>query len=504
MRFVNSISGIGMCVLALTADVTSLGASIENRSTSTLCAEEDNINWTLSGTTGRFLLRATHPTYAVTTHYCPTDFRNCPPPSGNDYPFDPAALKLYDDGVWVVWAYRDATWWRPHGMMASCVGGPSLVDAHRIAVSKKITGENSWPQFLVIYQDGNLRLIPHPPVGASSVCFGASVIVGPAEPAQRPLAEIATISFDRADKTLLITYVTGGSARLSMSVDRTEGRVLARVSYPTALPFATFRSMYVSETNCDTAWLAMSRRRALVADVPVLDGTGLQEADEFFFYRKITSSHNTSAPDITILIDTDGDSVFDRDDNCPLVANADQADTDADGVGNACDACPDTPRGRIVGPNGCAPGDCDADADVDLTDFLHFQACFNGPNRPATQLGCADADFDDDADVDLADFMVFQACFNGPNRPPACGPLIKNTQFDINRLDGTAALYRHTSHQLRATAVAIWKNQATCDVPSGQRNEGERLQSARNLATAAWPSAPFPGGSSRVRIPMVA
>jgi hypothetical protein len=64
--------------------------------------------------------------------------------------------------------------------------------------------------------------------------------------------------------------------------------------------------------------------------------------------------------------------------------------------------------------------DFDKDGDVDLADFLHFQACFNGPNRPAQQPNCGDADFNADQDVDLADFLVFQACFNGPNRPPNC------------------------------------------------------------------------------------
>jgi hypothetical protein len=64
--------------------------------------------------------------------------------------------------------------------------------------------------------------------------------------------------------------------------------------------------------------------------------------------------------------------------------------------------------------------DFDGDADVDLTDFGHFQSCFNGPNRPAAGAGCCDADLDRDADVDLADFGIFQGCFNGPNRPPAC------------------------------------------------------------------------------------
>ncbi|MGB9623931.1 MAG: hypothetical protein ACPMAQ_03635, partial [Phycisphaerae bacterium] len=64
--------------------------------------------------------------------------------------------------------------------------------------------------------------------------------------------------------------------------------------------------------------------------------------------------------------------------------------------------------------------DFDDDGDVDLTDFTHLQACFNGPNRPYAMDGCADADLDRDADVDVADFSEFQGCFNGPNRLPKC------------------------------------------------------------------------------------
>jgi hypothetical protein len=43
--------------------------------------------------------------------------------------------------------------------------------------------------------------------------------------------------------------------------------------------------------------------------------------------------------------DTDGDLVRDTDDNCPALANADQADADGDGTGDACDI---TPRGDDV------------------------------------------------------------------------------------------------------------------------------------------------------------
>jgi hypothetical protein len=38
------------------------------------------------------------------------------------------------------------------------------------------------------------------------------------------------------------------------------------------------------------------------------------------------------------LLDSDGDGVPNDNDNCPLVSNPDQTDTDADGAGNACDA----------------------------------------------------------------------------------------------------------------------------------------------------------------------
>ena len=38
-----------------------------------------------------------------------------------------------------------------------------------------------------------------------------------------------------------------------------------------------------------------------------------------------------------IPVDTDGDGVRDTEDNCPLIANTDQLDTDEDGIGDLCD-----------------------------------------------------------------------------------------------------------------------------------------------------------------------
>jgi hypothetical protein len=60
--------------------------------------------------------------------------------------------------------------------------------------------------------------------------------------------------------------------------------------------------------------------------------------------------------------------------------------------------------------------DADADTDVDLSDFLLFQACATGPAIPYSP-GCESKDFDGDGNVDLADFGVFQRCYSGPNNP---------------------------------------------------------------------------------------
>ncbi|MGB5428581.1 thrombospondin type 3 repeat-containing protein, partial [Eudoraea sp.] len=65
-------------------------------------------------------------------------------------------------------------------------------------------------------------------------------------------------------------------------------------------------------------------------------------------------------------VDDDNDGVLDTEDNCPLTANADQADADEDGIGDVCDddadndgvpnatdVCPNTPLNDVVDITGC-------------------------------------------------------------------------------------------------------------------------------------------------------
>ena len=63
----------------------------------------------------------------------------------------------------------------------------------------------------------------------------------------------------------------------------------------------------------------------------------------------------------TVVSDIDGDGVVDESDNCPSVANADQADFDGDSQGNACDL--DDDNDGLPDASDPAPLDPDADED---------------------------------------------------------------------------------------------------------------------------------------------
>lgn len=100
--------------------------------------------------------------------------------------------------------------------------------------------------------------------------------------------------------------------------------------------------------------------------------------------------------------DADGDGKSDGFDNCPFVANRDQADNDGDGVGDACDNCPASANPDQRDTDGDGKGDV-CDDDIDGDGVLNAQDnCKFIPN--ASQLdtdgdGIGDAcDPDDDND----------------------------------------------------------------------------------------------------------
>ncbi|MEM6638285.1 MAG: thrombospondin type 3 repeat-containing protein [Pseudomonadota bacterium] len=95
-------------------------------------------------------------------------------------------------------------------------------------------------------------------------------------------------------------------------------------------------------------------------------------------------------------VDTDGDGVFDAADNCTLLPNADQRDTNADGYGNVCDA------------------DINNDGVVNFVDLGQLRTVFF-TNTP-------DADFNGDGVVNFLDLGVMRTRFFQPPGPSGVAP----------------------------------------------------------------------------------
>ena len=71
--------------------------------------------------------------------------------------------------------------------------------------------------------------------------------------------------------------------------------------------------------------------------------------------------------DLRVDDDTDGDAIFDSMDNCPTVVNADQIDTDDNGMGDACDVVEEV-CGNAVDDDGDGETDEECDGDGSLPD----------------------------------------------------------------------------------------------------------------------------------------
>ena len=91
----------------------------------------------------------------------------------------------------------------------------------------------------------------------------------------------------------------------------------------------------------------------------------------------------------------DNDSICDQLDNCVLIANDSQCDTDNDGYGNACDA--DLTNDYVVG----------------VPDFTTFANEFQSSGAP----GSIASDFNCDGVVGVPDFTTFSSSFQGTPGP---------------------------------------------------------------------------------------
>jgi hypothetical protein len=284
------------------AEDKSTGLAV-NRSTRTLDPEEDNINVPIYIPAGRkFTITATSPVYDIGQDNCKPDFSHVPPgPATSKAPLKPDwCTEIYDDGDVALEVCKVNQWWRGKDMQVTTRS--ATAKGSYLRVYKKIKDENSSPQFFVLYEDGNVRLKPHPPVGLTDVCFGSSVIVGPAKPAARPFVDVEQVVFVNSGTRIhlfLFFSESSGGAHLTLGVDRNAAVGEVEPIGPVAdsqAPIATFRSMWVEDGNAD-----VDRVETPQGDFAIL-GWDRLAGPSWRFHRKIRSKHNTSSPDISISI----------------------------------------------------------------------------------------------------------------------------------------------------------------------------------------------------------
>jgi hypothetical protein len=260
-----------------------------NRSYASACPEEDNVTIPLrSRETTRFHVFATHPLYEVGVDQCSPDFSTC----GRAARAADDCVPLLDNGIDVLETCISPTWWQPYTMVVSVEN--QSAPAHYLRLYRKITDENSWPQVLVLYQDGNVRIKPHAPSGRSDVCFGSSVVVGPARGRKRPHADIQAVAYDPATSSFEVVYIQSGTATLHIAADRAQAELTVDRRYRSPR-FAVLRSMWVDDGNADVDHIETSS-----VDLPILGDWRRLTSTSWWFYRATRSVHNTSAPDLLI------------------------------------------------------------------------------------------------------------------------------------------------------------------------------------------------------------
>lgn len=134
----------------------------------------------------------------------------------------------------------------------------------------------------------------------------------------------------------------------------------------------------------------------------MLPTDGLHSLDRLTGEATVNSPTNFAGETATIdlSVDSDDDTIADLLDNCTLVANADQRDTDTDDIGNLCD--PD----MAPQPNDCA---------VNFADLAAMKSAFLA--NPGSGNWNPDADLDGDANINFGDVALLKSYFLGTPGP---------------------------------------------------------------------------------------
>ena len=211
---------------------------------------------------------------------------------------------IYDTSNTIIEVVKIDFWWLyPQAMTIHMLNnGQQWTNVSYFRIYRRIPYTTKYAQVFVLYQDGNARILTFPPTGYDWIPFGSSVIIGPTDPnAHRPHAAISRVDINPYTLSLTVHYVQGGKADLLLKsqTGRTEVKVTG-ITYMTnsAVPFATFRSMWVRDGNADVDHVATSIHEVN----PILSGWKGITGTDVFFFRSCISQHNTLSPDIRVQI----------------------------------------------------------------------------------------------------------------------------------------------------------------------------------------------------------
>ena len=114
-----------------------------------------------------------------------------------------------------------------------------------------------------------------------------------------------------------------------------------------------------------------------------------------------TPASDTATVTVDISPDTDGDGVPDGSDNCTLVSNASQCDSDADGYGNRCD------------------GDLNNNSSTNSQDYVLFRQQLG---QPSVAPIYNQADINCNSSVNSQDYVLFRSLLGQPSGPSGLVP----------------------------------------------------------------------------------
>ncbi|KAL3877039.1 hypothetical protein ACJMK2_034795 [Sinanodonta woodiana] len=216
------------------------------------------------------------------------------------------SMMVYNDGMTIIDVVDIDAWWRVNETMTlkTLNDGRVFQGVDYFRIYRKIPwSENNFCQVFVMYQDGNVRLLPITPHGLDWIPFGSSILIGQSDHmALRPAAPVRHADIDPKELTIELTYLDGSFLSLKLDARMKETMIIvSNALYARSLasyPFLTFRSMWVSNGNADVDNVSVDGNEPH----HILSGWSTLRGTAFAFFRKCISKHNTLSPDIRVKI----------------------------------------------------------------------------------------------------------------------------------------------------------------------------------------------------------